>query len=130
MVGRPLAAMLANDGARVYSVDVTGMLVYTAGKVAGTIKVEETEEAQPEVLAAANIVISGVPVKSFSIEAGAVKEGAIALNFSQFSNFGEGIEERCTYVPAIGKVTIAMLERNLVRLQSNWSAPTGVTTSE
>ena len=42
VVGRPLGAMLANDGATVYSVDVTGMLVYSKGRVAGTIKVEET----------------------------------------------------------------------------------------
>lgn len=33
VVGRPLAAMLANDGAVVFSIDVTGMLRYTAGSV-------------------------------------------------------------------------------------------------
>ena len=30
VVGRPLAAMLANDGATVYSIDISGMLVYAA----------------------------------------------------------------------------------------------------
>ena len=37
VVGRPLAAMLANDGARVFSVDEFGLLLYTAGAVSGTI---------------------------------------------------------------------------------------------
>jgi methylenetetrahydrofolate dehydrogenase (NAD+) len=32
VVGRPLAAMLANDGATVYSVDVTGILLYHRGE--------------------------------------------------------------------------------------------------
>ena len=30
------------------------------------------------------------------------------------------MQERCTLVPAIGKVTIAMLERNLLRLHANF----------
>ena len=79
-------------------------------------QVEETEVTQDEALAAADIVIAGVPHPKFKIEASKVKPGAIAVNFSQFSNFGEGIEEHTTFVPAIGKVTIAMLERNLHRL--------------
>jgi len=36
----------------------------------------------------------------------------------RYSNFGEGTEQAATYVPAIGKVTIAMLERNLFRLHA------------
>jgi len=116
VVGRPLAAMLANDGALVYSVDIDNMLIYRKGRVNGTIKVEETEVTQDEALAAADIVIAGVPHPKFKIEASKEKPGAIAVNFSQFSNFGEGIEEHTTFVPAIGKVTIAMLERNLHRL--------------
>ena len=32
VVGRPLAAMLANDGATVYSIDISGMLVYAAAR--------------------------------------------------------------------------------------------------
>ncbi|KAL1508596.1 hypothetical protein AB1Y20_004693 [Prymnesium parvum] len=123
VVGRPLAAMLANDGAVVYSIDITGMLRYTAGSVQGTIKVEETSMAQDDALRAADIVVSGVPSKSFCIKASAVKPGAICVNFSQFQNFEKEVEDKCTLVPAIGKVTIAMLERNLLRLQANFSPP-------
>ena len=32
VVGRPLAAMLANDGARVFSIDINSMLLYSAGR--------------------------------------------------------------------------------------------------
>jgi len=121
VVGRPLAAMLANDGAIVYSVDVTGMLRYTAGSVAGTIKVEETTVEQSDALRAADMVVAGVPSKAFCVKADALKPGAICVNFSQHQNFEKGVEDKCTLVPAIGKVTIAMLERNLLRLQANFS---------
>jgi len=124
VVGRPLGAMLANDGATVYSIDVTGMLCYTKGRVAGTIKVEDTSISQKEALAKASLVIAGVPSTAFRINPEDVRPDAICVNFSQHANFGDGIEERVAqYVPAIGKVTIAMLERNLVRLHANFRRP-------
>lgn len=122
VVGRPLAAMLANDGAQVFSIDVTGMLLYTAGGVAGTIRVEETQVTQDEAYKRADVVVSGVPAKGFSIPAAKLKPGVIAVNISQFQNFGDGVAELGTYVPAVGKVTIAMLERNLLRLHANFHA--------
>ena len=123
VVGRPLGAMLANDGATVYSVDITGMLIFTKGRVAGTIKVEETEVTAEEALAKATIVVCGVPSKNFSLPASGIRPDAICVNFSQFANFGEGIAERVEkYVPVIGKVTISMLERNLLRLHANFHA--------
>ena len=120
VVGRPLAAMLANDGARVYSIDEHGMLLYTAGAVAGTIRVAETEVAQADALATADIVVSGVPAKGFSIAAAALRAGAICINVSQHMNFGEGVDAKCALVPAMGKVTISMLARNLIRLHHNF----------
>jgi len=128
VVGRPLAAMLANDGATVYSIDVTGMLEYKKGRVHGTIKVNETALSQDEALRSADIVIAGVPVKSFSVDAAKLKPGCLALNFAPHSNFSEGVEDKCTFVPAIGKVTIAMLERNLIRLQTSWANDNTTTT--
>jgi len=131
VVGRPLAAMLANDGATVYSVDVTGILTYRKGRIPGTIKVEECTLSTAEALETADIVVAGVPVESFQVEADKLKPGAIAVNFSQFMNFSEGTEERAgSFVPAIGKVTIAMLLRNLLRLYhnySNYTSPTAPT---
>ena len=34
-------------------------------------------------------------------------------------NFADGTEDKCAFVPAIGKVTIAMLQRNLLRLYTD-----------
>jgi methylenetetrahydrofolate dehydrogenase (NAD+) len=47
-----------------------------------------------------------------------VREGAVCINFSTHKNFdGDEIKKKASiYVPAVGKVTVAMLERNLVRL--------------
>lgn len=102
----------------VYSVDIDNMLRYRKGRVSGTIKVEETTMSQDEALAMGDIVIAGVPTPKFSVDPKKLKKDCIAVNFSQFSNFGDGTEEVATFVPAIGKVTIAMLERNLLRLHS------------
>lgn len=123
VLGRPLAGMLANDGATVYSVDEHGVLLYTAGAVSGVIKVEETDVQVKDALAMADIVIGGVPAKSFKIPAEGMKAGAICINVSQYMNFGEGTEARCALVPAVGKVTIAILARNLLRLYDNFHAP-------
>ena len=123
VVGRPLAAMLANDGALVYSVDEFGMLVYSAGAVHGAIKVEETSVSPDEALASADIVVGGVPAKAFKLPAEKLKRGAICINVAQHMNFGDGVEAKCALVPAVGKVTIAILARNLLRLYDNFHAP-------
>lgn len=73
-----------------------------------------------EALGASDVVISGVPVKDYKVSTGELKEGVVAINFSEFKNFNEDIRERASlYVPSVGKVTIRMLQRNLVRLHQN-----------
>ena len=122
VVGRPLAAMLANDGATVYSVDVTGMLVYTRGSVAGTIRVAETTAERKEVLARADLLVTAVPLppEKFVVKASELKKGVIAINLAQHANLEPAVADVGTLVPAIGKVTIAMLQRNLLRLHDNF----------
>ena len=46
-----------------------------------------------------------------------------ALAQARYQNFGEGVSELGNLVPAVGKVTIAMLERNLLRLHANFHVP-------
>ena len=48
---------------------------------------------------------------------------ARALAQTRYQNFGEGVSELGNLVPAVGKVTIAMLERNLLRLHANFHVP-------
>lgn len=85
VVGRPLAALLANDGARVYSVDVTGIQEFSRGR---GIKKKRHEVADKEgwtleqCLAESDVVISGVPGDEFKIPITNLRDGAVCINFS------------------------------------------------
>lgn len=126
IVGRPLAAMLANDGALVYSVDITGILLFQAGKVQGTIKVSETDVSRDDALRKSHIVVSGVPSASFQVPTECLMPGVVCCNFAPQCNFDKaGVDAIGTLCPAIGKVTIAMLQRNLVRLYDNFHRDSG-----
>lgn len=85
VVGRPLAALLANDGACVYSVDVTGVQKFTRGE--GIKKrrheIEDMEgwtvnEAAP----LCDVVITGVPGDQYKFDTNLLREGAVCINFS------------------------------------------------
>ena len=67
-----------------------------------------------------DVVISGVPGEKFKFPCQLLRDGAVCVNFSSERNFGPEVKERAgLYVPAIGKVTIAILLRNLLRLVQN-----------
>ena len=119
VVGRPLAALLANDGAKVYSVDEFGILEFHRGEGIKMKKHEifETDISLHGALSQSDIVIGGVPSSNYKISTKSLKEGVIAVNFSSFKNFEDDISQKASlFVPSVGKVTVAMLERNLVRL--------------
>lgn len=124
--GRPLAALLANDGATVYSVDITGVQLFTRGQ--GIKKprhqVEDKEGwGLEQCLPLSDVIIGGVPVESFKVPTELIRDGAVCINFSSFKNFdGPAIKEKASiYVPSVGKVTIAILLRNLVVSQAQTS---------
>lgn len=125
IVGRPLAALLANDGATVYSADINNMQRFTRGcdLLMQRHKVEELEyeEFLPEKVAPqCDVVITGVPAEGYKFPTASVLNGTVVINFSSAKNFNDDIKERAgLYVPSIGKVTIAMLLRNLLRLIEN-----------
>jgi methylenetetrahydrofolate dehydrogenase (NAD+) len=117
--GRPLAALLANDGATVYSVDITGVQVFTRGegiKKARHLVQDKEGWKLEDCLPLSDVVIGGVPVESFKVPTELIREGAVCINFSSYRNFdGPAIKEKASiYVPSVGKVTIAILLRNLV----------------
>lgn len=120
IVGRPLAAMLANDGAEVVSLDLDGTQVFEPAGRHLTHTVRDSGETRGEALARADVVITGVPSREFRLVAGEeIKAGAICVNFSQFRNFDDSIREVASvFVPRIGPMTVAMATRNLVRLAS------------
>jgi methylenetetrahydrofolate dehydrogenase (NAD+) len=70
-----------------------------------------------EILPISDVVISGVPTPSYKVPTNLLRDGVMAINFSAFKNFEDKIKEKASvYVPTVGKITIAMLERNLLKL--------------
>ncbi|KAI9769675.1 MAG: hypothetical protein M1840_003912 [Geoglossum simile] len=123
VVGRPLAALLANDGACVYSVDISGIQQFTRGE--GIHKrchevVEKPGLKLDDVAPISDVVISGVPGGKFKVPTKLLRDGAVCINFSSEKNFGPEVKGKASiYVPAIGKVTIVVLLRNLLRIVQN-----------
>jgi methylenetetrahydrofolate dehydrogenase (NAD+) len=133
VVGRPLAALLANDGACVYSVDLDGVQQFTRGQ--GLKKRHHDVHEKPgwgltDCLPLSDVVISGVPGEKFKVPSDLIRDGAVCINFSSEKNFiGDQVKEKASiYVPAIGKVTIAVLLRNLLRLVQNQSKTASAST--
>ena len=114
VVGRPLAYMLKNDGATVYSFDIEGgVLMQKNGK--------EVPISREEALGKSDTIITGVPSRAFEkIRGEEIKENTTCLNFSFVQNFEESAKEKAgIYVPRVGPMTIAMCVRNAIRLYEN-----------
>ena len=122
IMGRPLAAMLANTGATVYSIDAHSILLFRdGGRIRRCTDITLTME---ECLRQSTIVVSGVPSPDFSIPCDWINPGTTFVNVSEYSNVCEdsildipGVQ----YVPRVGKVTIAALEQNLIDLHRWYS---------
>lgn len=124
IVGRPLAALLANDGATVYSVDINGIQHFSRGDdlLEKRHKVEDLDSSVTvkDLAPHCDVIITGVPSDAYKFPIEYVRNGTVVLNFSSSKNFLDEIKQKASlYVPSIGKVTIAMLLRNLLRLIRN-----------
>ncbi|KAH9899500.1 NAD(P)-binding protein [Cubamyces lactineus] len=122
VVGRPLAALLANDGARVFSVDIDSIQEYTKRprqsaderKFHPRHVVHPTSMSLQECLALSDIVVSAVPSAEYKVKTAWLKDGCICVNVAADKNFEADVREKASvYLPTIGKVTIMMLLRNL-----------------
>ena len=118
VVGRPLAVMMSNDGARVYSFDEFGPLLYENGRAV------ETEITRAEALKSSDMVITGVPSRAFpKIRLEEIAPHAICLNFATIKNFAPEVEEGAElFIPRVGPVTVAMCMRNTLRLYRTYFA--------
>lgn len=120
IVGRPLSAMLANDGADVYSVDIDSIYLMKRGKMLPTDLTAE------QACRRSSVIVTGVPTESYKLPTKWVQPNTVVLNVSHFKNVVEDEllkVEGAKYVPLVGKVTVAILERNLVRLINNYHLP-------
>ncbi|KAJ3262261.1 hypothetical protein HK103_002674 [Boothiomyces macroporosus] len=107
VVGRPLAALLANDGAKVFSVDEFGLLEFHRGENIKLARhqVIETKVTLDEALAQSDVVITGVPSPNYKLPATKLKDGVIAVNFSTFKNMGEDVQEKASiFVPSVAEI--------------------------
>eukprot|EP01147_Barroeca_monosierra_P003855 gene3855-6352_t len=118
VVGRPLAAMLANDGATVYSVDIDSIYLFQRGKLC--LSDATTEKA----CLGSDAIILGVPSPEYKLPLSYISDNTILINVSSHKNVSkEELQKsgkRVTFVPSVGKVTVAMLERNTLRLFLNF----------
>jgi methylenetetrahydrofolate dehydrogenase (NADP+)/methenyltetrahydrofolate cyclohydrolase len=131
VVGRPLASMMANDGAEVVSFDLDGVQLFQPRegepgpgndrRSASAYGVSESTVDRATALRDADVVITGVPSRSFPlVTPDEIKPGAICLNFSTMKNFREDIVERASaYIPRVGPMTVTMALRNTLRLYRN-----------
>ena len=119
VVGRPLASMMANDGARVFSFDIDGPQLFLPGPADQGHTVEETEIDRAGALAQSDVVITGVPSRDFPlVRAAEIKEGAVCVNFATIRNFDEDVLEKASvFIPRVGTMTVTMALRNIVRLR-------------
>jgi methylenetetrahydrofolate dehydrogenase (NADP+)/methenyltetrahydrofolate cyclohydrolase len=121
VVGRPLASMMANDGASVVSFDIDGPLLFAPGPGSAPHSVRETDSSRATALAQADIVITGVPSRNFERIAARELGGApVCVNFSTFANFESDVREKArAFVPRVGPMTVTMALRNTLRLYQN-----------
>ncbi|MGI9322681.1 MAG: bifunctional methylenetetrahydrofolate dehydrogenase/methenyltetrahydrofolate cyclohydrolase [Pseudomonadales bacterium] len=116
VVGRPLAMMMSNDGAMVYSFDEHGPLRFQDAQAS------ETDMDRKQALANADFVITGVPGNDFDkVRSEEIKPDAVCVNFSSSENFAPGVEDSARiFVPRVGPMTVAMCMRNALRLYENF----------
>jgi 5,10-methylene-tetrahydrofolate dehydrogenase/methenyl tetrahydrofolate cyclohydrolase len=121
VVGRPLAAMLAHDGAKVWSFDIDGCVLYE-----GT-RSTPTDVDRATALAASDVVVTGVPARDFpQVRAAELKPGATCVNFSHVCNLHDDVATKAKHVLLrVGPITVAMLLRNTLRLYRNFHGAKG-----
>jgi len=116
VVGKPLAAMMANDGAEVASFDLEGAELLAPS--ARGHEARPTPLTRRQALAVADVVVTGVPSRTFELVRGEeLKPGAVCLNFSTHKNFADDVlEVASTFVPRVGPMTVTMALRNTLRV--------------
>lgn len=120
-----MAALLANDGATVYSVDINNIQQFTRGDDLLehrhlVVDLNGDDYTVEKLAPQCDVIITGVPSENYKFPTNLVRHGTIVINFSSSKNFDDEIKQKAgLYVPSIGKVTIAILLRNLIRLIDN-----------
>lgn len=103
VVGRPLAALLANDGARVFSVDIDSIQEYTKRPSASAAEkpryytahvVHPSNLSLEECLALSDVVVSAVPNPEYKVKTSCLKPGCVCVNVAGEKNFEANVREK------------------------------------
>lgn len=79
--------------------------------------VSPTTFSLQQALSISDVVISAVPSQSYKVPTAQLKDGCVCVNVAGEKNFESDVRDRAgIYVPSVGVMTIAMLQRNLLRL--------------
>lgn len=116
ILGRPLAGLLSLQGATVYSVDVESILVFEEdGRLRRCNDMELADCVRQS-----SVIVSGVPTSDFSLPMDEIQSGTMVIDVSEGScNVEEEVllqKPNVQLVSNVGKVTVAALEQNLIRL--------------
>ncbi len=120
IMGRPLAVMLAEKGATVYSIDIDSILQFRPnGKRLRRCNHASLESCLEE----STVIVAGVPCPDFNIPLDKIQPNSTIVSVSEFPNVCEEtlFRERpdIKYIPQVGKVTVATLSLNLMNLKEN-----------
>lgn len=116
ILGRPLAALLALEGATVYSVDENSIIQFQSG---GRTRRCSKELTLNDCLRQSSVVVTAVPDKEFRLDCNAIADHTTVIDVSEHSNVDHEtlLQKRgIRLIPSVGKVTVATLEQNLIRL--------------
>ncbi|GAB1200960.1 hypothetical protein APSETT444_010342 [Aspergillus pseudonomiae] len=119
VVGLPLAQLLAGEGARVYSVDISGVQLfqrlYYPWHSEGLHGKDLPNWTLQTAVQRSRVVISAVPDPAFKVNTKWLQRGAICVNVSSEKNFEPNVVEVASkFVPRVGSVTIGALLYNLI----------------
>lgn len=107
VVGRPLAALLANDGARVFSVDIDSIQEYTKRPSArrtenegGAQRYHPHHVVHPCTLsieaciALSDVVVGAVPSANYKVPTAQLKDGCVCVNVASEKKFEKDVREK------------------------------------
>jgi len=126
VLGRPLSALLALEGANVYSVDDRSILRFHRSSSSSVVSTTATRLSLTECLRQSSVIVTAVPPgHGFCLDSDAVADHTTIVNVAssslQSSNVDlDQLQRRSTtgiqLISNVGKVTVAALEQNLIRL--------------
>jgi methylenetetrahydrofolate dehydrogenase (NAD+) len=123
ILGRPLAGLLSLQGATVYSVDKDSILVFEED---GRLRRCNNMELK-DCIGQSSVIVSGVPTSDFSLPMDEIQSGTMVIDVSEGScNVEEDVllqKPNVQLVSNVGKVTVAALEQNLIRLHQQQRKP-------